>query len=339
MIGAFHLSILWTTYARHCYLSQPWYEISLRLNPAERSNLTQSTGFRCVQSAKSTLEKLNGFRCCHAAVILDASQDPTCTGPPGVDISRDWCQQGISTGVPSDQGHRSTLTDTAPHAFGTSVPSGTPSTHAFVQYQEQRTSRDQHQQTQKTGKGPTRSSQRLAGMDGAPKGRYSCNLCDKRYSQRQGVRRHQREAHDAHLCMYCRDYAWGRPYRLREHLVKRHPDVDPDAALEQATGTRHRPTMIPRGLPHERVSSSPPTFEYFERGGVESLLQPLTLHPLAVTQLQPVSPLTQSSLGYDQQSELADVTIPCTDGGSQMAKDLDASAGHIQTWLAHALIL
>ena len=62
----------------------------LRLNLAERSDLTQSTGFRCVQSAQSTLEGFIGFRYYHAVVISDASQDPTCASPPGVDISRDW---------------------------------------------------------------------------------------------------------------------------------------------------------------------------------------------------------------------------------------------------------
>jgi hypothetical protein len=75
-------------------------------------------------------------------------------------------------------------------------------------------------------------------------GQYSCNVCGKRYSQASGLGRHHRETHEISLCMYCRDFKWGgRPYRLREHLEKRHPDVDVDAALDEATRTRRRTTI------------------------------------------------------------------------------------------------
>ena len=134
----------------------------------ERSDLTQPIGFHCVQSAEPTPERSNDFRCCHAVVIPDSSGDPTCTGPFDVDISRDWYQRGISTGVPLGQDYRSTLTETTP-SFEPSDLSKIPSTRAIVQYQEQRISRDQHQQSQKVVKDPTWSSQRLACMDGAPK--------------------------------------------------------------------------------------------------------------------------------------------------------------------------
>jgi hypothetical protein len=46
------------------------------------------------------------------------------------------------------------------------------------------------------------------------------------------------------LCTYCGVFEWGRPYRLREHLEEEHPDVDVEAALEEAIRTRRRVTSL-----------------------------------------------------------------------------------------------
>ena len=32
-------------------------------------------------------------------------------------------------------------------------------------------------------------------------------------------------------CTYCGDFKWGRPYQLRKHLKKGHPNADPDDVL------------------------------------------------------------------------------------------------------------
>jgi hypothetical protein len=72
-------------------------------------------------------------------------------------------------------------------------------------------------------------------------GRYLC-VCGRSYSQIQGLRRHQREKHEASLCLYCGVFEWSRRYRLKEHLMKQHPDVDIAAALAEVTRTRRRET-------------------------------------------------------------------------------------------------
>ena len=125
---------------------------------------------------------------------------------------------------------------------------------AVVPYQEQNTSPDRRNQFYKTGKDPATSPLRSScqpdhgpdrpdGELNAPNGRYKCSICGLGYAQFQGLTRHFRETHKASLCMYCNDFKWGRPYRLREHIKKRHPGVDPSVALEEATRTRRR-TMI-----------------------------------------------------------------------------------------------
>ena len=51
------------------------------------------------------------------------------------------------------------------------------------------------------------------------------------------------------LCQYvsyCVGFEWGRPYRFKEHLKKRHPNVDPDAVLDEATNIHRRATTIRR---------------------------------------------------------------------------------------------
>ena len=61
--------------------------------------------------------------------------------------------------------------------------------------------------------------------------------------------------------MYCHDFKWGRPYWFKEHLKKRHPDVDPNVALEEATKTRRRATINTEDL------SQPPSTAERARGG------------------------------------------------------------------------
>ena len=214
-------------------------------------------------------------------------------GLPDADTTRDLgrlYQGGAHKNVLSNENHRRTYTEPTSNCSDSSALPATSSTPAIAsaQYLEQGTLQYQPQPLQRTGQGPTATSSRSlrqpAGTHGAPRGRYPCNICGKRYSQPQGVTRHRQEKHEARLCMHCGVYKWARPYRLRQHIEKRHPGVNPDAALEEATGIRRKATMITKYLPQERVF--PLTFEYDGQGGAESQLYPLT-PPLAVRPLAP----------------------------------------------------
>jgi len=212
----------------------------------------------------------------------------------------------MSADVPSNLGHQYTFADTRSNFAALSTLPGVPSMSTVVRCQAQRTR--EPSQFEKAGNGSTvassQSCRRPNGIRGGLKGTYSCSICGKRYSQPQGVRRHQREMHEARLCIYCRDFEWGRPYRFREHLQKWHPDVDPDAALEEATGTRHKETMTMRHLPRERVSSL--TLEYDQRSGAGSRLYPLAMSLPTMMQLPPITQPAVSPLDYDLQPEFAE---------------------------------
>ena len=80
--------------------------------------------------------------------------------------------------------------------------------------------------------------------------KYSCNICGKKYSQRQGVSRHRQSAHNnPHSCLYC-DFEWTRPYMYTKHLKMRHPDVNADEVLGKPAGSRCKSTIIGRDLDH-----------------------------------------------------------------------------------------
>jgi hypothetical protein len=122
-----------------------------------------------------------------------------------------------------------------------------PMTH----YEDQSTSRNIPQQVRKLGYGPTpgtlprRSAapRRPSNACGARKGSYSCEKCDKEFAQRQSLSRHRWEKHGPELCIYCGAFKWGRRYLLKAHLIKRHPELNTDLALDEAVGARHGATV------------------------------------------------------------------------------------------------
>jgi hypothetical protein len=152
------------------------------------------------------------------------------------DRNRDLPQERVSMNASLDQSHRYTRVHTTSSNFSASSALPViPCVQTIVQDKEQRASRERSHQSQKTGRN-------------APQGRYSCSICELDYAQPQGLARHQREKHKARLCMYCREFAWGRPYLFKEHLVKRHPGIDPNAVINEAT--RRSATSRRRYLPH-----------------------------------------------------------------------------------------
>ena len=187
---------------------------------------------------------------------------PECFGPvifnentiyAGVDQTSGPRQQAVSINLSGDLGHQQTGFDTtSDFSISSTAPENSCMT-AVMQYQEQRTSRDGRQTFEKKAVNCSRtattphlsSRQPLApGRRAAPERPYSCNACGKRYAQPQGVRRHQRETHKARLCKYCLTFEWGRPYRYRQHLIKWHPVVDADAALDEATALQGTATIV-----------------------------------------------------------------------------------------------
>lgn len=147
-----------------------------------------------------------------------------------------------------------------------------------------------------------RSSQslKLGEKPGVSQGRHSCSICNLDYAQPQGLTRHQHEKHKAKLCIYCGEFAWGRRYLFRKHLVNLHPGVDPDTAINEAARTRRSVTIRRRYAPLPKAPNPTPNCDSWDRIESQSRLgQPMSppAQPPAVTRLSPVF------IAYDSQSE------------------------------------
>ena len=71
-------------------------------------------------------------------------------------------------------------------------------------------------------------------------GLHSCNVCGDRFAQLQGARRHHREKHEPEQCPHCQAFRWGRLYLFKRHLKSEHPEIDPKAAILDATRRNRR---------------------------------------------------------------------------------------------------
>ena len=144
------------------------------------------------------------------------------------------------------------------------TPSGIPPFSPVTLSQDQVASRDRPQQLRQLDKEPATafparrpaSSSRSAGTHKAPKGPYPCENCDKTFACCQVLYRHQREKHEPDWCIFCGDFKWARPYLLRDHLRKKHPELDTDVALADAKKARRRVTMTSRLSTHRQDSPS-----------------------------------------------------------------------------------
>ena len=214
----------------------------------------------------------------------------------------------MSTSVSLGHAHQSTPAHST--SFNLSAPSTLP-VISCRQNAVQRVPKRPHR-FRKTKTGPAaaslRSSPSLRSGEkpGVSQGRYSCNICNLDYAQPQGLARHQYEKHKAILCIYCREFSWGRPYLFRMHLVKQHPGVDPDAAIDEAARTRpprRRATTRTGYPPLPQVPISTPKCDNWGRAESQSSPSQLTsslVRPSAVTIL---SPVFLPELAYDSQPE------------------------------------
>ncbi len=187
-------------------------------------------------------------------------------------------------------GHQYTRFHTTSSPSAPSIPQGISSISPIVQYQGGRASRDRPQKSQKMGNLPekpsSRSSRRPAGISGTLEGQYPCDICGKRFAQRQGVSRHYRAAHGhPNMCSYC-DFKWSRPYLYKAHLKTKHRDVVSDTAQEEATSTRHRAADTSISPQQQPVFILTP--EHNQRGGTEAWWYPITQLASAVVEVTPI---------------------------------------------------
>ena len=141
----------------------------------------------------------------------------------------------------------------------------------------------------------------------APERPYFCDICDKHYSQPQGVLRHRREAHSTlYSCFRC-NFKWSRPYQYRSHLEKWHPDVDANNVLGKSAGSRCRSAIIIRRHPH----LPDPVTEPDRRSRAKPQRRPMRPLPAVakVTRVPSPAMSSMSSVAYDPQPELAETSI------------------------------
>ncbi|KAI0253118.1 hypothetical protein BJV78DRAFT_242258 [Lactifluus subvellereus] len=151
--------------------------------------------------------------------------------------------------APSTRVHKTTPTFAVPL-----TPPGNLYFLPVTRCQDKAPSRDLHQRSRQLGKEPTTASparspalsSRSASARKNPKGPYPCESCYKTFAYPQVLYRHQREKHEPDWCIFCGDFKWARPYLLKDHLIKKHPELDTDAALDDAMKARRRATTTTR---------------------------------------------------------------------------------------------
>lgn len=195
-----------------------------------------------------------------------------------------------------DYGHQYTRVHTTSDPSPPSISQGISSKPTATQYRGESPSRDRSQKLQKSGNVPekasSQSSRPPAGIGGAlSKGPYPCDICGKRYSQRQGVSRHYRAIHGhPNSCSYC-DFKWSRPYLYKAHLKTKHRDhrrdAVSDATQDEAMWTSYRVTNTASSPQQQPVLTLTP--EHGQRGGPGGTETwcPLTPPPSAAVERAP----------------------------------------------------
>ena len=182
--------------------------------------------------------------------------DPSITRSPLIKIQQDGTNHlyALPGAMPQD---RAPLTGVH-KAISTFTVSLTPPGNLYSPLatlrQNQEPSRDLPQRSRKLGKEPLTAlpaqspalSRRSAGARKTPNGPYPCENCCKTFAYPQVLYRHQREKHEPDWCIFCGDFKWARPYLLKEHLIKKHPELDTDAALADVMKARRKVTMTTR---------------------------------------------------------------------------------------------
>ena len=220
------------------------------------------------------------------------------------DTNRIGLHESVSMNFRLDYGHLYARNHATSNFSIPSMPQDVSCTPTAVQGQAESTSRDRPQQLKQTGIGAenasSQPSQRPTDEGETPKGQYPCEICGRRYAQLQGVRRHYRAMHDPSSCSYC-DFKWSRPYQYRAHIKKRHRDVIPDVALNEAMWARRRAARNARCIRQQPVLALTPDPD--RRVGAETWRGPLTTPPSEAVRATPAHSPAISHVDYGPQSE------------------------------------
>jgi hypothetical protein len=127
-----------------------------------------------------------------------------------------------------------------------------------------------------------------------------CSICHTSYAQRTGAWRHIRTVHNPKPCFLCSEFKWGRPYEYRNHLLKKHPGVNPDMILGKAPGSRCRATILAEHL-QQQAPVSPPAVEQDQQNRTESQPNPSAQPSPASARVTSISPLAVSSVDNNSQ--------------------------------------
>ncbi len=128
-----------------------------------------------------------------------------------------------------------------------------------------------------------------------PNPRHAC-FCGASFTQRQGLTRHIRTAHNPSSCVSC-DFKWARPYAYREHIVKRHPGLNPDEVLGKPAGSRRRATAFTGRLAQQQGSL--PAIEQHRQKSTRFLPHLLPLPLPSVAGVTSVSPPAFPSMAHN----------------------------------------
>jgi hypothetical protein len=172
-------------------------------------------------------------------------------------------------------------------------------------------------------------------MHGTPKSLFSCDKCNKQYAQPQGVTRHQREVHEINLCPICNDFRWGRRYQLQKHLRERHPAINLDETLCEATRCRREAAMNKKHSRQQQASS--PAIE--SHGSLPAILS-MAYDPQPEHAEKPVTSCKREDareLDLFDPTTNAPFAYSSTEEHLQPVNDAGMSVRHGQIWLAYPI--
>lgn len=119
--------------------------------------------------------------------------------------------------------------------------------------------------------------------------RHRCEVCHKGFAQKQGVTRHRLEKHEPNYCPHCPTFSWARLYRFKQHLKKKHPEVDIETAPLNVGRSRQSGPIdtADRTNPRSPLSRPTVTSGHHSRGDTRTTARSSFAKPLPSESLDP----------------------------------------------------